>query len=433
MPPILHPQAAAFLRAIQERPEEDAPRLIYADWLTEQGDADRAEFIRLQIDLERLPADDERLIDMRKRAAAMEKKRGKGWLPAALLALNPASRKYVRDWRYRRGFLDSLLLLPRRAGLVTAAADALALEPLRCLSISHDAPLEPYLAEAAATPHLGWLRALEIDGSLTPEALGPLAASPHLGRLTELRLCPRWWASASAADAEALAGTPLGRRLTSLALQVRQGEAPGVVRALTAAPGFPALESLSLARGNLSGDEVGRLAASPRLAKLTGLELDDDRGVGPEGVAALVHSPLWSRLERLSLKSLAIGDEGAGLIAEALPRSPLRELRLRRCDISPKGISRLAAAPSWGRLEALDLSVNDVGSTGAEALAGSPRLAQLRSLDLEFCSMRSAGSVFVTSPHVDGLRRLLIREGGAMPRGLVPALLNRFGPRFHRE
>src|SRR5437763_14959052 len=37
----------AFLRAIWDRPHDDAPRLIYADWLDEHGDPERAEFIRL--------------------------------------------------------------------------------------------------------------------------------------------------------------------------------------------------------------------------------------------------------------------------------------------------------------------------------------------------------------------------------------------------
>ncbi len=38
----------AFLQAILENADDLAPRLIYADWLDERGDSDRAEFIRLQ-------------------------------------------------------------------------------------------------------------------------------------------------------------------------------------------------------------------------------------------------------------------------------------------------------------------------------------------------------------------------------------------------
>ena len=35
-------------RAIYENPDNDAPRRIYADWLDEHGQRDRAEFIRVQ-------------------------------------------------------------------------------------------------------------------------------------------------------------------------------------------------------------------------------------------------------------------------------------------------------------------------------------------------------------------------------------------------
>src|SRR5262245_33769712 len=38
-----------FLRAIEAAPLDAAPRLIYADWLEENGQADRGEFIRLDV------------------------------------------------------------------------------------------------------------------------------------------------------------------------------------------------------------------------------------------------------------------------------------------------------------------------------------------------------------------------------------------------
>src|SRR5262249_54353685 len=43
-------QDRAFLDAIIEDPEDDTPRLVYADWLDDQGEAERAELIRLQYD-----------------------------------------------------------------------------------------------------------------------------------------------------------------------------------------------------------------------------------------------------------------------------------------------------------------------------------------------------------------------------------------------
>jgi len=46
-------EADALLAAIRQAPDDDAPRLIYADWLDEHGQPERAEFIRVQIELAR--------------------------------------------------------------------------------------------------------------------------------------------------------------------------------------------------------------------------------------------------------------------------------------------------------------------------------------------------------------------------------------------
>jgi uncharacterized protein (TIGR02996 family) len=44
---------SALLAAIRAAPADDAPRLVYADWLDEHGHPERAEFIRVQCELAR--------------------------------------------------------------------------------------------------------------------------------------------------------------------------------------------------------------------------------------------------------------------------------------------------------------------------------------------------------------------------------------------
>src|SRR5687768_3217999 len=41
----------ALLQAIREAPDDDAPRLVYADWLDEHGRPERAEFVRVCVEL----------------------------------------------------------------------------------------------------------------------------------------------------------------------------------------------------------------------------------------------------------------------------------------------------------------------------------------------------------------------------------------------
>ena len=54
MPPTLDAQHQSFLDAIIAEPEDDAVRLIYADWIDQQGEHDRASLIRIQCELEDL-------------------------------------------------------------------------------------------------------------------------------------------------------------------------------------------------------------------------------------------------------------------------------------------------------------------------------------------------------------------------------------------
>src|SRR5687768_7933754 len=59
-----------FLREIIAAPDDDAPRLIYADWLDEHGDP-RGEFIRVQCEKDRRPWHDARYIELEEREQAI--------------------------------------------------------------------------------------------------------------------------------------------------------------------------------------------------------------------------------------------------------------------------------------------------------------------------------------------------------------------------
>jgi len=54
-----HPEWAAFMSAIIANPDDDTVRLVAADYLEENGNPDRAAFIRIQVQLARIEADGE--------------------------------------------------------------------------------------------------------------------------------------------------------------------------------------------------------------------------------------------------------------------------------------------------------------------------------------------------------------------------------------
>ena len=70
----------ALFARIMEDPDDDAPRLIYSDILEESGDADRAEFIRLQIRFARMALDDPDRKAVHDRISHLELENGVKWL-----------------------------------------------------------------------------------------------------------------------------------------------------------------------------------------------------------------------------------------------------------------------------------------------------------------------------------------------------------------
>src|SRR5439155_14343361 len=86
-----------FLSAILDDPDDDVPRLVFADWLEERGDV-RGEFIRRQCELEQLAEDDPARAEHESRCQVLQSVYKSAWV-GSLLPL-------VHNWRFRRGFVD---------------------------------------------------------------------------------------------------------------------------------------------------------------------------------------------------------------------------------------------------------------------------------------------------------------------------------------
>jgi uncharacterized protein (TIGR02996 family) len=95
----------ALYRAILDAPDDDAPRLIYADWLEEHGDPERAEFIRLQCEIDRIVLGTEAANDRHSaislRCHELYKTHYKKWIQE--LGSLPANRQMF--FAFRRGMV----------------------------------------------------------------------------------------------------------------------------------------------------------------------------------------------------------------------------------------------------------------------------------------------------------------------------------------
>jgi uncharacterized protein (TIGR02996 family) len=312
----------AFLQAILEDPDDDTPRLIYADWLEERGDP-RGEFIRLQCQLARMGQGDPRcpaLQYQEQQLLGAHRAEWLGPLPQGTVLYEPI---------FRRGFLEEVSLGPR------TFSD---------------------LGEQLFRLHPR-LTAVRIRG-INDRGAEILAASPHLARLTVLDLSE---GQLGPAGARALASSPALRQLNSLRLYANEIGPQGAA-ALAASPYLARLTCLNL------GGTRGRYG-------------DVENNIGDAGAQALAASPYLTRLENLNLYLNQIGDPGARALAASPTLANLTELKLYGNNaITDAGVEALAASPHLARLRVLWLGA--VGLAGSRALAASPSLAGLGYLHL---------------------------------------------------
>ncbi len=68
-----------FLRAIKATPDDDHLRLVFADWLEDQGQTERAEFIRIQVELAS-PSFNPNHVTLEAEERQLLEQHGAGWL-----------------------------------------------------------------------------------------------------------------------------------------------------------------------------------------------------------------------------------------------------------------------------------------------------------------------------------------------------------------
>jgi uncharacterized protein (TIGR02996 family) len=248
------PTDEALLRAVLADPEDDAPRLIYADWLDEHGDCDRAEFIRLQIALARDGKDDPRL---RQREHQLLTAHGPRWAGAL--------EGTALSWTFRRGFVEEAevaapVFLSRGESLFEVA-------PVRTVKLVRVGLSGLRLASC---PALARVVGLDLSGAhLWASHLATLLASPHLTRLESLSLA---YGSCAQSGVAVLTGAPVLDSLTRLDLRENRIRNAGAVL-LAACPRLARLRILDLRNSGIGEEGGNALAASPHLGNLSLLDL----------------------------------------------------------------------------------------------------------------------------------------------------------------
>jgi uncharacterized protein (TIGR02996 family) len=255
----------AFLQAIREAPEDDAPRLVFADWLEEHGageaDRDRAEFIRVQCELARLhygsPESTARGPALQRREAELSARHQTAWTAELNLPPNRATR-----CRFRRGMVARLSCSVR---YFVDHADALL----------DAAPLEAV-----------WLRRAYFGNVTEPASCRAFARLPGVEFLTGETPAP--------VIAQFFEAVPVSRlRSVDLTTLVVYSHSPAwhtrnvdLAEALARCPGLAGLRRLRLRHSGVGDEGARALARSPHLAGLELLGLEGN-ALSPDAEAEL--------------------------------------------------------------------------------------------------------------------------------------------------
>ena len=317
----------AFMAAILAAPDEDTPRLVFADWLDENGttadDRARAALIRAQCRAEALPTGSAERRKLEREARALLKAHEKEWTAELRAA------KLGTDWTFRRGFLDGGSMPATK--FVARGADLFRLAPT--------------------------LRSLKFPNAANETT--ELATSPLLARLAAVDLtlmCTCGWCDID----EELLDLFRSKHATNL-------------------------RCLNVSRDRIDAQGAAALARSKVLANLTELDLSGNP-LGEDGAAALAKAKHFGRLAALNLSNAAIYASGVEALAKAKHFPALTRLNLSSNFILADGVEALVAAPFFAQLTDLNLSKNRIWETGARALAAAeaPRLERL---DLRGCNL----------------------------------------------
>lgn len=436
------PEVRAFLEDIREHPEDDAPRLILADWLDDNGDEiDRArgEFIRLQCYLAR-PEPTPPLLSRRLRQLLADY--AEDWL-GPLLPL-------VDGWRFERGmvhvamqgihgfapelhellhtetfaWVEGLTLRQMSGGLVAVAERLPLLDHIQVLTIEESRPSDTALGRLVCHHGLAGLRKLNLAGChVTAWVVEALASEGHLPNLETLDLTRNYGGSQGL---QALARSSVLPRLRRLHLGFNN-VSDEALATLAESPLIERLEALDL-RGNLSCTAMGleTLLDNPRAAALRQLNLSGVQ-VGSLSMQALARSPVARVLRELYLDRVNLGNEAIKQLAfsEAFPALEL--LSLARNHLTDEALIALAHGCVPLRPRVLDLSHNHIDREGAVVLATSPLFERLEELDLEDNRICDEGAfALASSPVLGRLHFLDVGSNGLTALGQA-MLLRRFG------
>jgi uncharacterized protein (TIGR02996 family) len=294
-------QEQGLLTTVLAEPDNDDPRLVYADWLDEHDQPARAEFIRLQIELARLRGGKRKEKQRLREKELLDAHKDTWAEPVAEFRTSYTAYHSRTLYVFRRGFVEGILTDPDT--FIEQAEEMFARAPIREVRFAEVGDYE----ELAKCKHLLRLHTLEFAGTNLTEEDNPgaLLRCRYLANLT--RLAVEGVDDNGHLDlvgVRALVGSKYLGKLEALSLKgnwLNEYGSHRTVAYFLEKANLPALRELDLSWACLDDVDAEALAATPWVGRLRVLNLWHN-SIGDRGARALVESPHLAKIELLDLR-----------------------------------------------------------------------------------------------------------------------------------
>lgn len=363
---------------ILENPDDRELRLVFADWLEEEGDP-RSQLVRFQCQLDGMTTGDKGYSTLRAKERKLFRQFG---------AFGTLPEDFKAQWEPRAGFIEWIQTTPTR--FLNYAEELCARAPVRELLLK--GPCSRF-ADIAKLPELAQIRSIELKQSKINQAsFAALVRSPHLSGLKSLRLHSDELGSSTSGAASAvdfanasfiqgleelrLSGTEINNTFTQViafsdcnlrSLTLGYEVFDPALRSIGHSAGLRSLQELNLSgrRQQFTADGLQAFGDSEFEVPLKKLAI---RPVA-SGFASAFASPRFEFLEKLEVAWTNVGNTGLHEVLNHL--NHLVDLRISEGGITDEGARALANSPLLGKLQKVHLTSNSITVKGVKALLES--------------------------------------------------------------
>lgn len=407
----------ALVAAIAANPDEDTPRLMLADWLQENGEEDRAEFIRYQCEAARLEESDPRRKELHDHAYDLFALRWPYWIEPICRSLGAEEtplekqEQSVSKRAAQEVFGERRRACYRLDGFTSDGAG------LECLG---NGPVQKLSFQRGCVNYLN----LSLK---SPYLVHDIAVAFRSEPIVNLSLA----CGSNPAPWKAINTSSL-RQVTALKLQVSSNHKPKAAATFAAmihGENWSRLQDLMLWSPSAEQFVVPNvyldlLLHSPILTAVESLIIT----VHLCGLERLAQSPTCHRLRSLMIWGNHLPPEAGSIFGNAVFRNSLESLDVALNNLGDEGIRYLMSQGPWPRLRSLDLGANEITDLGVQHLL--PMVPQLEELCLSSCSITDAGaSVLADAIDPAKLTWFCLSYNPLSPE-MVQILRDRFGKLF---